>query len=97
MSQNKTNREKITKKDRLQAYQKAKRNLMIQNTIIVAVVLGVFGFFGYSVTTGMMDRHTESHYISTNVLSEYMTGLTDDSADTTVESTVEESNVEEAE
>lgn len=65
MSQNKRNNEMKT----------AHKKLMIENTIIVAVVICVFGFFGYSVLNKSASEHVETHYINTNVVSDYMNSV----------------------
>lgn len=66
---------KMTKQQRLQAHKRQHVSLMVQNTLIICVVLCVFAFFGYSVTKGMIDRHTESYYVNTTAFSDYMSGL----------------------
>ena len=60
------------------SYWTAKRKLWLQNTVIVLIVVGVFGFFGYSVVSGLMDRHVETHYVDTQVISDYMDGVTNE-------------------
>lgn len=55
--------------------QRQKRNLMLQNGLIVLAVVAVFGFFVYTSVTGLLDTKTETHYVHTQVLSDYMQNL----------------------
>ena len=55
--------------------QRQKRNLMLQNGLIVLAVVAVFGFFVYTSVTGLLDTKIETHYVHTQVLSDYMQNL----------------------
>lgn len=55
--------------------QRQKRNLMLQNGLIVLAVVAVFGFFVYTSVIGLLDTKTETHYVHTQVLSDYMQNL----------------------
>ena len=55
--------------------QRQKRNLMLQNGLIVLAVVAVFGFFVYTSVTGLLDTKTETYYVHTQVLSDYMQNL----------------------
>lgn len=57
------------------SYQHEKRKLWLQNAVIVAVVVGVFGFFVWSTTTGLLDNQKTTHYIDNTALSEYMSEI----------------------
>lgn len=75
------------------------RKLLIQNTVLVLIVVFVFLFFGYSVVVGRSETKIESHFVDTDVLSEYMSGLSNDSEATDliddVQEDVSEQEVEE--
>lgn len=68
------------------------RRLMIENTILVLIVVCVFGFFGYSVMTGGNDTKTETHYVDTSTLADYMQSL---SVEETEDETVSEEFMDE--
>lgn len=61
--------------------QKARKKLMIENTVIVLVVICVFGFFGYTVINRNASNHVETHYVNTNAISDYMNSVDSDDSD----------------
>lgn len=61
----------------------AKQKLWLQNCLIIAIVCGIFLFFGYSVVKGVLDNHVETHYVDTQTVSDYMTGLSESDGEVT--------------
>lgn len=61
----------------------AKQKLWLQNGLIIAIVCGIFLFFGYSVVTGVLDNYVETHYVDTQTVSDYMTGLSESDGEVT--------------
>lgn len=76
------------------ASEHGRRSLMIQNTILVLIVVCVFGFFGYSVVTGSHKNSVETHRVDTNTLSEYMTSLTQDTEESVGVESEEDADVQ---
>ena len=101
MSQKKVDEYKARKKTRVEDEKKARRSLFIQNFCIVAVVLGVFSWFGYSMMSGMVNRQesvVQVHSMNTQAIANYFDDLSESfnsSDDSVSESNVDSENVEE--
>ena len=79
----------MSQKGQMNEAQKARKKLMIENTVIVLVVICVFGFFGYTVVNRNASNHVETHYVNTNAISDYMNSVDSDDSD---KSSVDESS-----
>lgn len=79
----------MSQKGQMNEAQKARKKLMIENTVIVLVVICVFGFFGYTVINRNASNHVETHYVNTNAISDYMNNVDSDNSD---KSSVDESS-----
>ena len=79
----------MSQKGQMNEAQKARKKLMIENTVIVLVVICVFGFFGYTVVNRNASNHVETHYANTNAISDYMNNVDSDNSD---KSSVDESS-----
>lgn len=79
----------MSQKGQMNEAQKARKKLMIENTVIVLVVICVFGFFGYTVVNRNVSNHVETHYVNTNAISDYMNSVDSDNSD---KSSVDESS-----
>lgn len=71
----------MSQKGQMNEAQKARKKLMIENTVIVLVVICVFGFFGYTVLNRNASNHVETHYVNTNAISDYMNSVDSDDSD----------------
>lgn len=71
----------MSQKGQMNEAQKARKKLMIENTVIVLVVICVFGFFGYTVVNRNASNHVETHYVNTNAISDYMNSVDSDDSD----------------
>lgn len=80
----------MSQKGQMNEAQKARKKLMIENTVIVLVVICVFGFFGYTVVNRNASNHVETHYVNTNAISDYMNSVDSDNSD---KSSADESSV----
>lgn len=65
----------MSDKQRENDVKRQQRKLKLQNTLIVIAVVAVFGFFVYTSVSGMLDKKTDTHYVETHTLSDYMTSL----------------------
>lgn len=71
----------MSQKGQMNEAKKARKKLMIENTVIVLVVICVFGFFGYTVVNRNASNHVETHYVNTNAISDYMNSVDSDDSD----------------
>lgn len=82
----------MSQKGQMNEAQKARKKLMIENTVIVLVVICVFGFFGYTVVNRNASNHVETHYVNTNAISDYMNSVDSDDSDDSDKSSTDESS-----